>query len=125
MSMRNVCPIPGSFLVLILAVGLGYGAGGPDEAMPWPKVIPAPAGMEKSPGPRNDLADTTVWPNRTSRANSDVWIAANHDRLRQMRPRLLLINFSNEHSRDHLDRLTKYLIKALGDRQSLPRLRER
>jgi hypothetical protein len=49
-----------------------------------------------TPAPLRDPADRTLWPNRWSRANSDDWIAANHDRIRRMRPRLLLINLSNQ-----------------------------
>ncbi|MBW3622046.1 MAG: hypothetical protein KY468_01395 [Armatimonadetes bacterium] len=41
---------------------------------------------------KNDLA---VWPNRVSQANSDPWLVRNHDRIRQMRPRLLVMNFAN------------------------------
>jgi hypothetical protein len=85
------------------------------EPADWPKDIPAPKGMEKSPGPWSDPADTRVWPNRTSRANSDPWLAENHDRIERMRPRVLLINFSNEHKREHLDRLTKQLLAALAE----------
>lgn len=81
----------------------------------WPKPIPPPKGMEKMPGPWNDPAETTVWPNQTSCANSDPWLAANHDRIRSMRPRLLLINFSNEHSRGQLNAITKQLIQALAE----------
>jgi hypothetical protein len=81
----------------------------------WPKLIAAPNGLEKSPGPWNDPVDTSVWPNQTSRSNSDQWLVQNHDRLRSMRPRLLLINLSNEHSREHLDRLTGQLIAALAE----------
>jgi hypothetical protein len=86
-----------------------------DAGSPWPAKIPAPQGMESAPGPWSDPADTTVWPNTTSRANSDPWLADNHDRIRQMRPRLLLINFTNEHSREHLDKLTRQLIAALAE----------
>ncbi|MDB5386929.1 MAG: hypothetical protein JWM11_2575 [Planctomycetaceae bacterium] len=81
----------------------------------WPKDIPAPQGLEKTPGPWLDPVDLAVWPNQTSRANSDSWLVQNHDRIRSMRPRLLLINFSNEHSREHLDRLTGQLIAALAE----------
>lgn len=87
----------------------------PPKATPFPKTIPAPRGMERSPGPWNDPKDTTLWPNTTSRANSDPWLAANHDRIRKMRPRVLLINFSNEHRRDHLDRLVGRLIAMLAE----------
>lgn len=59
--------------------------------------------------------EPTVWPNAVSRSNGDPWLVAHHHRLREMRPRLLLINFSNEHSREHLDRLTRQLISALAE----------
>lgn len=38
---------------------------------------------------------TLIWPNAQSRANSDPWLIANHDRITQMRPRVLVINFMN------------------------------
>jgi hypothetical protein len=103
------------FLALSLLLALATSHGHAQDAKPWPKDIAAPAGMEKAPGPWSDLDDTTVWPNRVSRANSDAWIAQNHDRIRVMKPRLLLLNFSNEHSRDKLDAMTKLLIKALAE----------
>jgi hypothetical protein len=34
-----------------------------------------------------------VWPNAESAANSDPWLIANHDRIRSMRPRVLVVNF--------------------------------
>src|SRR4051812_46828505 len=41
-------------------------------------------------------SDTDLtWPNAESRANSDDWIARNHDRIRQMRPKVLVLNFVN------------------------------
>lgn len=36
-----------------------------------------------------------VWPNATSFANSDPWLAVNHQAIRQMRPNVLLLNFVN------------------------------
>ncbi|WP_437476099.1 calcium-binding EGF-like domain-containing protein [Sorangium sp. So ce1014] len=35
------------------------------------------------------------WPNPTSRANSDPWIAAHHDEIEVLRPRLLVLHFPN------------------------------
>lgn len=49
-----------------------------------------------TPKPLQDSRELAVWPNRASRANGDLWIVKNHDRIRQMRPRLLLISFSNQ-----------------------------
>lgn len=40
-------------------------------------------------------ADKTEWPNSTSCANSDRWLSKNHDGIRQMKPRFLVINFAN------------------------------
>ncbi|MBL8856349.1 MAG: hypothetical protein JNK57_20450 [Planctomycetaceae bacterium] len=85
------------------------------ERLPWPNPIPAPQGLHNRPGPWNDTDDLTIWPNTVSRANSDPWIAENHDQIRQMRPRLLLINFSNEHSREHIKKLTLQMIAALAE----------
>ena len=88
---------------------------GPSNRNPWPAKIVAPKGMERSPGPWRDPDDKTVWPNTTSRANSDSWLVENHDAIKLMRPRLLLINFSNEHGREHLSRLTNQLIRAIAE----------
>lgn len=60
-------------------------------------------------------ADLTVWPNRTSFANSDPWIAANHDRIREMRPRVLLVNFSNEHTPQRLQALSGRIIECIAE----------
>ena len=82
---------------------------------PWPSRIPAPAGGRRSPGPWNDPADTTVWPNQRSRANSDPWLAEHHDQIKRMRPRVLLVNFSNEHTAEHLMGLVNQIIQCLAE----------
>jgi hypothetical protein len=41
----------------------------------------------------DDGGGLTTWPNATSSANSDPWLVANHDRLTQMKPRLLVVDF--------------------------------
>lgn len=76
--------------------------------------------LAAAPFPRSsdlpsDPDDTTVWPNRTSRANSDRWLVENHDRIRAMYPRVLLINFSNEHPRERLELMAKRIIAALAE----------
>lgn len=68
-----------------------------------------------TPRPLQDPADTTVWPNRVSRANGDAWIPRNHDRIRLMRPRLLLINFSNQVEPSKPMRLFTELMAALKE----------
>src|ERR1700733_2647057 len=37
-----------------------------------------------------------VWPNAGHTANSDPWIAQNHDRITVMKPQVLLLDFANE-----------------------------
>ena len=81
----------------------------------WPKSFAAPAGQANAPGPWSDPKDLTVWPNQTSRANGDRWLIENHDTITRMKPRILLLNFSNEHSREHLDRLAQRLIGCLAE----------
>lgn len=55
-------------------------------------------GQEKTSaksGGRVGIGDEVVWPNSVSRANSDPWLVKNHDRIREMRPKLLVLNFVN------------------------------
>lgn len=65
--------------------------------------------------PANDPDDLSIWPNTTSRANSDSWLAQNHDRIRLMRPRLLVLNFSNRAKPGQVERMTRELIAALAE----------
>lgn len=74
-----------------------------------------PQGLESSPGPWSDSADLTLWPNRTSNANSDPWLAENHDLLKRLKPRVLLVNFSNDHPRAKLEALAKQIIAGLAE----------
>jgi hypothetical protein len=62
------------------------------QAAPWE----ANFNTDGTPKPLNDPTDTTLWPNKSSHSNGDMWIVKNHDRIRQMRPRLLLISFSDQ-----------------------------
>src|SRR4051812_13974465 len=39
--------------------------------------------------------DPTVWPNEMSQANSDPWLVAHHDQLREIHPRILVLNYNN------------------------------
>jgi hypothetical protein len=88
----------GWILVLALAAALAQGA--PELAYSTPATDPK---------------DLTIWPNQTSRANSDRWLVENHDRLRRMQPRLLVLNFSNEARRDKMDRMLADLIGAMAE----------
>jgi hypothetical protein len=59
--------------------------------------------------------DLTVWPNRVSKANSDDWLVRNHDQIRQMRPRLLVLNFVNGLKPDAARAKVDRLIAALRE----------
>ncbi|MEW6161111.1 MAG: hypothetical protein AB1813_27090, partial [Verrucomicrobiota bacterium] len=65
--------------------------------------------------PKPFSTDLSHWPNQVSRANSDRWLVENHDRIRRMHPRLLVLNFSNEASRDKLEQMLRELITAVGE----------
>ena len=54
-----------------------------------------------------------LWPNAGSAVNSDPWLVANHDRIRLMRPRVLVVNFvhglGEAAARDRVERLRAVL----------------
>jgi len=60
-------------------------------------------------------AAQTVWPNDISRANSDPWLIKNHDRIRQLRPKLLILNFANGISAGSAHAKVDGLIAALRE----------
>jgi hypothetical protein len=59
--------------------------------------------------------DLTIWPNKTSRANSDAWLVAHHDSLRKMRPRVLVLNFSNGFGMEKAEKMAGQLAAALTE----------
>jgi DNA gyrase inhibitor GyrI len=59
--------------------------------------------------------DMTEWPNAVSHANSDRWIVDNHDAIRVMKPRLLVLNFANGLSNEEMVRKTEKLIAAIHE----------
>lgn len=50
--------------------------------------------------------DGLVWPNDDSRANSDDWLRDNHDRITQLRPKVLVINLESSTSAEQASTLT-------------------
>ena len=56
-----------------------------------------------------------VWPSAPSRANSDPWLSQHHDQITQMRPRLLVLNFSNGLSQDEAAKKARALMAALRE----------
>jgi len=59
--------------------------------------------------------DLSEWPNNVSKANSDEWIVEHHQKLRVMKPRLLVINFAKKMPRSEVRKATEQLIKALEE----------
>ncbi|HHI67687.1 MAG TPA: hypothetical protein ENJ97_00010 [Planctomycetes bacterium] len=59
--------------------------------------------------------DLTIWPNARSWRNSDPWIAKNHDRIRRMEPRVLVLDFANGPTMEIVRRKTAKLIAALAE----------
>ncbi len=95
-------------IVLLAAAGQG------DGTPPGSRPVEAASSRPVTPPPwaGNDL---TVWPNRVSFRNSDPWIWQNHDRIRRMRPRVLVLNFANDVDMDGIRRRTDKLIRALAE----------
>lgn len=56
-----------------------------------------------------------IWPNATSKANSDDWIALHHDEIRQMRPRVLVLNFVNGLSPEKARQKVEVLLAAVRE----------
>lgn len=85
----------------------------------WGQLVAAPEAGRAAASVESvlthDPEDQTIWPNQTSRANGDRWLVENHDRIRQMRPRVLLVNFSNEHDEAHLEQLVTRLRVAVAE----------
>ncbi len=78
----------------------------------WKLVLAATA-FVASPPVSSGGDVSLVWPNSESRANSDPWLARRHDEIRQMRPKVLVLNFVNglpvAEARDQAGRLADVL----------------
>jgi hypothetical protein len=101
------CSCLGAFCVSALALGCGEvsalrDAGqGPDDA-----------GVPVDAPPQTDL---TIWPNVQSAASSDPWIAAHHDQIRLMQPRVLALNFDNGNSNAQMNALLAQIFAGLKE----------
>lgn len=86
--MRSLCAFFAALFPTIGAVlaqaPVGTPAAAPSATDPG---LPPPAGLGDDP---------EVWPNAASFRNSDDWLWQNHDQIRQMRPRVLILNFAND-----------------------------
>jgi hypothetical protein len=59
--------------------------------------------------------DLTIWPNSVSKANSDPWIVENHDKIRLMKPKVLVLNFCNGWGMDKAREKADQLVAALKE----------
>jgi hypothetical protein len=65
---------------------------------------------------KKDLSqDLTVWPNVISSANSDPWIVQNHDRIRKLEPRVLVLNFCNGYSMEDARAKAEQIAAAMAE----------
>jgi len=65
--------------------------------------------------PRSSQCRFDVWPNSVSSKNSDRWLAANHDDLREMRPKVLVLNFHNASRGEAIRPAIEARIEALAE----------
>jgi len=59
-----------------------------------------------------------IWPNDISKTNSDTWISENHDRITQLRPNVLLLNFSDAYTLAQTQALADKHVAALKEASS-------
>jgi len=97
-------------------VGLVLSVWGAADAASRVSTAPtSPTATRPSLMPEGLSKDLTIWPNRVSWRNSDAWIWQNHDRIRKMRPRVLVLNFANDVDMDGIRSRTEKLFKALAE----------
>jgi len=90
--------VTASMTLLLMCVG----------CLPAPR---SPEGVTSATGAKQPPPD--YWPNEMSGANSDDWIVENHDRIRVMRPKVLVLVFMN--GWDDEVAYTEQMIKALAE----------
>ncbi len=59
--------------------------------------------------------DLRVWPNSTCFRKSEPWIVANHDAIRRIEPRVLVLNFANDVDMDGIRARTEKFIRAQSE----------
>ena len=74
------------------------------------------AGSLRSAAQSTAPANTAlIWPNAQSKANSDDWIRLHHAQIKQMQPRLLVLNFVNGLSQEEAAKKVQALIAAIRE----------
>jgi hypothetical protein len=65
--------------------------------------------------PERAQCERPVWPNEFSSANSDAWLAAHHDALRELRPRVLVLDYHNDRAAEEVRGVAETQIEALAE----------
>lgn len=65
-------------------------------------------------------ASYAVWPNDRSRANSDPWLAAHHDEIETLRPKVLVLNFVNPSAPVEVEALVDEVIAGFEEASRPP-----
>lgn len=97
---------------LLTAASLLLSVGPNAAAVVGPPLGPT---LQVPPELQGVSTDLTVWPNVRSRANSDPWLVQNHDSIRRMEPRVLVLNFCNGLSEEAGRKKVEDLIAALAE----------
>lgn len=101
-NMRN------SWILLGLAAVATAGA--------WGQAATRQAGSTHGNAVPDNLPDeATVWPNTISYRNSDAWLWQNHEKIRKMRPRVLVLNFANDVEMDAIRDHVEGIIRATAE----------
>lgn len=89
---------------------------GAAERRPRARTRPAtqPA-SQPATRPANLTDDMTVWPNKVSYRSSDPWLVENHDKIRKMRPKVMIVNFANDVDMPGIQQRTEKFVKALAE----------
>jgi hypothetical protein len=82
----------------------------------------APAGAGGTAG-ASGTGGGLIWPNETSKANSDTWIQQNHDRISQLRPKVLVIDLENTAAATQTARINQH-IAALKEASSFHKYKD-
>jgi hypothetical protein len=67
------------------------------------------------PTPPDLSDDLAIWPNRVSHRNSDEWLWRNHERIRKMRPRVIVLNFANDVEMDAVRTHVETIVHATAE----------
>jgi hypothetical protein len=103
LTFRSRADPRGSTLALLCLLGCGH------------ERIAAVTGVSCEQAPEQEACALPVWPNAYSNANSDPWLSAHHDALREVQPRVLVLDFHNAQTSAEVRRVAERQIDALSE----------